>query len=84
VRSKPNIRRYQALANYLHRLFAPKRAPTNTRIGPGELSISAYEGVSVSRCLEQTYLDRPPRGDCAEFYGSDGRLIWEQRAEDDD
>ena len=84
VRSKPTPPYHRALADYVLKLLAPKRESTNAEIGFGELNISAHENLAVSRCLEATYLDGPSQRGCAEFYGPDGRLIWEQTVDVND
>jgi hypothetical protein len=80
VRSKPNDPHHRTLANYVVRLFGRRHSLTNARISLGEFNISAYDDLSAIRCLKETYPARLSECDCAEFYGPDGKLVWEQRA----
>jgi hypothetical protein len=80
VRSKPNAPQNRTLANYVLKLFRRRLSPTNTSTYLGEFNISAYDDLSAIRCLKETYPARLSECDCAEFYGPDGRLIWELRA----
>ncbi|MEJ0066235.1 MAG: hypothetical protein WDM85_13135 [Caulobacteraceae bacterium] len=69
---------HRALANYVLRLLGSKHG--DTRVTVAEINVSAYDDLSAIRCLRETYPDRLSDCDCAEFFGPDGRLIWEQKA----
>jgi hypothetical protein len=71
---------YQAMANYLLKLFGPKRDKTE-RPGLGELDIDAHDDLSAIRRLKDTYPARLEECDCAELYGPDGKLVWEKHDE---
>jgi hypothetical protein len=77
----PKTRSGRALASYVLKLLGPKHGATAARISLGELSLSAYDDLAAIRCLKETYPDRLAECDCAEFYGPDGRLIWEERVD---
>jgi hypothetical protein len=72
-------RNHRALANYVLGLLGPRRGSASARVALGEVGVAAYDDLSAIRCLRETYPDRLSACDCAEFYGPDGRLIWEQR-----
>lgn len=63
------------MANYLLKLFGPKRAPMD------ELSVPAADDLSAIRRLKESYPARLEECDCAELYGPDGKLVWEQHDE---
>ena len=77
----PKTRSRRGLANYVLKLLGPKPGDANSRIALGEFRISAYDDLAAIRCLKETYPDRLSLCDCAEFYGPDGRLIWEERVD---
>jgi len=68
------------MANYLLKLFGPNRAKTAPRADLGELDIPAHDDLSAIRRLRETYPERLSECDCAELYGPDGKLVWEQHA----
>lgn len=74
---------HRALADYVLRLLGPQRGDLSGRVALAELKVSAYDDLSAIRCLKDTYPDRLSECDCAEFYGPDGKLIWEQRVSSD-
>ncbi len=63
------------MANYLLKLFGPKRAPLD------ELPVPAGDDLSAIRRLKESYPARLEECDCAELYGPDGKLVWEQHDE---
>jgi len=71
---------YWAMANYLLKLFGADRAKTAPRADLGELEIPAHDDLSAIRRLRETYPERLSECDCAELYGPDGKLVWEQHA----
>ncbi len=71
---------YQPMANYLLKLFGPKRDKAE-RPGLGELDIDAHDDLSAIRRLKDTYPERLSECDCAELYGPDGKLVWEKHDE---
>jgi len=79
---KPS-RSHPSLANYVLKLLGPKHGGSNARVALAEINLSAYDDLSAIRCLRETYPDRLSKCDCAEFYGPDGKLIWEQRVSSD-
>jgi hypothetical protein len=66
------------MANYLLKLFGPERNNTTERLGLGVLKVAAHDDIAAIRRLKDTYPDRLSDCDCAELYGPDGRLVWEQ------
>jgi hypothetical protein len=66
---------YQCMANYLLKLFGPKRARLD------ELEVPAGDDLSAIRRLKETYPARLEECDCAELYGPDGKLVWETHDE---
>ena len=75
---RPAASYYWAMANYLLKLFGPRRA--RARPGPdlGELQIAAHDDLTAIQRLRDTYPERLSECDCAELYGPDGKLVWEQ------
>ena len=69
-----------AMANYLLKLFGPNRATTAPRADLGELDIAAHDDMAAIKRLRETYPERLSECDCAELYGPDGKLVWEQHA----
>ena len=69
------------MPNYLLKLFGPKHDAASARMGLGELDVSAQDDLSAIRRLKETYPDRLAQCDCAELYGPDGRLVWEQSSD---
>jgi hypothetical protein len=67
-----SARDHPPMANYLVKLFAP---PTVR----GEFYVPADDDLSAIRRLRDTYPDLLSGCDCAELYGPDGKLVWEQR-----
>ena len=80
VAPKPRAPYYRAMANYLLKLFGPNRAKTAPRADLGELDIAAHDDLSAIQRLRDTYPERLSECDCAELYGPDGKLVWEQHA----
>jgi hypothetical protein len=75
------MRRYLApMANYLLKLFGPKRGASD-RPGLGEVAIPAQDDLSAIRRLKDSYPERLEECDCAELYNPDGKLVWEQHDE---
>ena len=66
---------YGDMANYLLKLFGPKRARLD------ELEVPAGDDLSAIRRLKESYPARLEECDCAELYGPDGKLVWEQHDE---
>ena len=75
VAVRPVDRYLASMANYLLKLFGPKRAPLD------ELSVPAGDDLSAIRRLKESYPARLEDCDCAELYGPDGKLVWEQHDE---
>jgi hypothetical protein len=44
----------------------------------GKLDVTASDDLSAIKRLKDTYPERLSECDCAELYGPDGKLVWEQ------
>jgi hypothetical protein len=64
-----------SMANYLLKLFGPRRARLD------EIEVPAGDDLSAIRRLKETYPARLEECDCAELYGPDGKLVWETHDE---
>jgi hypothetical protein len=69
------------MPHYLLKLLGPKRDRASARIALGEIDVSAQDDLSAIRRLKETYPERLSECDCAELYGPDGKLVWEQRSD---
>ena len=72
----------QAMANYLLKLFGAGRDKATARVAIAEFEVSALDDLSAIRRLRDTYPDRLSECDCAELYGPDGKMVWEQSGDD--
>jgi hypothetical protein len=67
------------MADYLLKLFGPRRDKLRTALG--EIDVSAHDDLAAVKRLKDTFPDRLSECDCAELYGPDDKLVWEQNSD---